>query len=87
MDKSDITDELRDKLHNAIQRVYAEVDSEYQGAMLNRFVIVPEFITADGDKSIFPSVSPDCRMWEAKGLLIHTLDMWQGQTVINEMED
>lgn len=86
-DKSDLTDALREKLHDAIQRVYAEVDEEYRGAMLNRFVLVPEFMTADGGKSIFPSVSPDCRIWEAKGLLVHTLDMWNGQTTYNEFMD
>lgn len=86
-DKSHVQDELRNKLHDAIQRIYSEVDPEYEGAMLMRFVLMPEFMDRDGDRSLFATVSPDCRMWEALGMVHHFLNTIQGQLLADEVKE
>lgn len=67
----DDTDPLRDKIHDGL----ASAVREDETAMVAKWVLVMEVITADGVPALWSMASPGMSMWDQIGMLQFRRDM------------
>ena len=69
----------------AIQRDLEEaigaVLSRHEGSLVTKWVALIETMDQGGVRGIWPLTSDGLKAWDTKGLLLHALDMEQGQTL------
>ncbi len=72
---------MGEAIGHALGEAIGAVLAKYEGSMVTKWVALVETIDQDGKRGMWPLTSDDMKAWDIKGMLLHALDMEQGQTL------
>jgi hypothetical protein len=74
-------EELGDAMSATLGDAVASAVEQHEHGMVVKWICLVETIDAQGTRGLWPLTSEGVMAWDTKGMLLHALDLIQGQTI------